>query len=111
MASSSSLLVNPPNASLPLVNPTTGAPALGSGGLAFLQGITSALNGTKGVAATNVNQVTLGTGTLISAGTGVPNGVVSGNPGDLYMNLTGGSGATLWIKESGAGTNTGWTSV
>lgn len=105
---SGSLLVNPPNAQLPLTNPTTGAPAIGSGGLAFLQGITDAINGTQGVAAPNVNQVTLGVGINISAGTGTPNGVVSGNPGDLYVSLAGGSGTTLYVKQSGANTNTGW---
>jgi hypothetical protein len=105
---STSLLVNPPNATLPLVNPATGAPALGSGGLRFLQGITDALNGTQGVAASGVNQVTLGIGINVSAGTGTPNGVVTGNPGDLYLNFSGGAGTTLYVKESGANTNTGW---
>jgi Major tropism determinant N-terminal domain len=48
-------------------------------------------------------------GTHLSAGAASnPNGAVMGNPGDLYLSTTGGSGATLWVKESGAGTNTGW---
>ena len=105
---SSSLLVNPPNATLPLVNPTTGAPALGSGGLAWLQGIANAINGTQGVVASGVNQITLGIGINVSAGTGSPNSVVSGNPGDLYLNLSGGAGTTLYVKESGTNTKTGW---
>jgi hypothetical protein len=109
---SGSLLVNPPNAKLPLVNPDSGAPALSSGGLSFLQGITDAINGTSGlVGSVTVNKVTLGTGTSIFSGTGSPNGVAVGSPGDLYMNTLGGAGATLWIKESGASTNTGWTAV
>lgn len=108
MASKSSLLVNPPNAKLPLVDPATGAPAVSSGGLSFLQGITDALNGTQGIVAPNVSQVTLGTGTKISSGTGSPNGVVLGRPGDLYLNLAGGAVNTLWVKESGSNTNTGW---
>jgi len=103
------LLVNPPNAQLPLVNTTSGAPALGSGGLAFLQGITNALNGTQGVVASGVNQITLGIGIKVSAGTGSPNSVVSGNPGDLYLNLSGGASTTFYVKESGTNTKTGWS--
>lgn len=102
------LLVNPPNAKLPLVDPASGAPALSSGGLAFLQGITDAINGTQGIVATGVNQIQLGIGTFVSAGTGSPNSVVSGNPGDLYLNLGGGAGTTLYVKESGANSKTGW---
>lgn len=101
------LLVNPPNARVPLVDITTGNPAP-STGMNFLQGITSALNGTMDVVAPGVNQITLGIGTNISAGPGSPDGVVSGNPGDLYLNLSGGAAVTLWVKESGVGTNTGW---
>src|ERR1700761_5149887 len=99
------LLVNPPNAKLPLVDPKTGLPALSSGGMAFLQGITNALNGTQSVVATGVNQIELGIGTFVSAGSGSPNGVVTGSPGDLYLNMAGGSGTTLYVKESGAATN------
>lgn len=106
---SGALLVNPPNAKLPLTDPTTGAPSLGSGGLAFLQGITDAINGTQGVVATGISQIELGIGTLVSAGTGSPNGVVSGSPGDLYLNLAGGAGSTLFVKESGSATSSGWT--
>lgn len=102
------LLVNPPNAQLPLVNTTSGAPALGSGGLAFLQGIVNALNGTQGVVASGVNQITLGIGINVSAGAGSPNTVVSGSPGDLYLNTSGGANQALWVKESGVGTKTGW---
>jgi hypothetical protein len=41
-------------------------------------------------------------------GTGDPNGVVVGSPGDSYFNKNGGANATLWVKESGVGTDTGW---
>lgn len=58
--------------------------------------------GTVGVAAVMVN------GANVSAGTGSPNGAVLGSPGDQYLNLAGGAGSTLWIKESGVATNTGW---
>jgi hypothetical protein len=39
--------------------------------------------------------------------TGDPNTQIAANPGSLCMNLSGGAGATLWVKESGGG-NTGW---
>jgi hypothetical protein len=47
-------------------------------------------------------------GALIRSGFGSPNSAVVGNIGDLFMNKTGGAGVTLYVKESGAGTNTGW---
>jgi hypothetical protein len=40
-------------------------------------------------------------------GTGTPNGVVTATPGSMYLNIAGGAGATLWVKESGS-SNTGW---
>lgn len=46
-----------------------------------------------------------------TAGVGTPNGAVVGSPGDLYSNTSGGAGITLWVKESGAATNTGWIPV
>ena len=49
------------------------------------------------------NQSTAG----FSAGNGSPNGVVTSNPGSLYLNLSGGAATTLYIKESGTG-NSGW---
>lgn len=42
-----------------------------------------------------------------SAGTGSPNGAVTAPIGSLFSNLTGGAGATLWVKESGSD-STGW---
>src|SRR5512135_381862 len=41
------------------------------------------------------------------SGVGDPNGVVFGNPGDLYEDETG----ALWVKDSGAGTSVGWALV
>jgi hypothetical protein len=41
-------------------------------------------------------------------GTGSPESVTVGNIGDLYINKSGGAGVTLYVKESGTGTNTGW---
>lgn len=98
-------LVKTPNAQLPLVDMKTGAPSLSGGGMSLLQSFSNALNGTS---VSGVSTVTLGTGTKISSGTGGPNGVVSGSPGDLYTNMAGGAGTTLFVKESGVGTTTGW---
>jgi ethanolamine utilization microcompartment shell protein EutS len=44
----------------------------------------------------------------IRTGTGNPEGVVTGKVGDLFLRTDGGSGSTLYVKESGNGTNTGW---
>lgn len=38
-------------------------------------------------------------------GTGSPEGVVTADPGDLYSDESTNS---IWIKETGTGTNTGW---
>ena len=46
--------------------------------------------------------------THISQGTGAPNGVVTASVGAIYMRLDGGAATTLYVKESGANTNTGW---
>jgi hypothetical protein len=42
------------------------------------------------------------------AGDGSPEGVVTGNVGDLWSRLDGGATTTLYVKTSGTG-NTGWT--
>lgn len=41
-------------------------------------------------------------------GTGSPNGVVTGNIGDMFRRTDGDAGTTLYIKESSTATNTGW---
>lgn len=41
-------------------------------------------------------------------GAGSPNGSVTGRPGDLYTSTAGGASTTLYVKESGVGTTTGW---
>ncbi len=51
-----------------------------------------------------VNRLLSGT----KSGLGDPNGVVTGTLGDLYRNESGGAGASLWVKESGVATTTGW---
>jgi hypothetical protein len=52
--------------------------------------------------------VSFGSGGGIVSGSGSPSGVVSAPVGTLYLRTDGGSGSTLYIKESGSG-NTGWT--
>ncbi len=43
----------------------------------------------------------------VTSGTGTPQGAVTAPIGSVYLNLSGGSGTTLYVKESGTG-NTGW---
>tara|TARA_R110002126_G_scaffold1107_3_gene6685 strand:- start:313 stop:1950 length:1638 start_codon:yes stop_codon:yes gene_type:complete len=43
----------------------------------------------------------------ITTGTGTPEAVVTASPGALYLNLSGGAGTTLYVKQSGT-SNTGW---
>lgn len=45
---------------------------------------------------------------LIQYGTGTPEAVVTADIGAIYINTTGGAGTTLYIKESGTATDTGW---
>lgn len=44
---------------------------------------------------------------LARTGTGSPEGVIAAPVGSVYVNSSGGAGATLYIKESGTG-STGW---
>src|SRR5512135_1235551 len=41
------------------------------------------------------------------SGVGSPEGIVFADPGDIYQDETG----KFWLKESGTGTNTGWSQV
>lgn len=45
---------------------------------------------------------------LINYGSGSPEGVFFGDPGHIYINTDGGAGTTLYIKESGLVSVTGW---
>lgn len=49
----------------------------------------------------------LGEGIYWASGAGSPEGVLTANIGSLYSRLDGGSGTTLYVKESGTGA-TGW---
>lgn len=44
---------------------------------------------------------------LVFAGLGSPENVVTATRA-IYIRLDGGAGTTLYVKESGAATNTGW---
>ena len=59
-----------------------------------------------------VVQIQPGSGALpgdsVRGGAGSPQGVVTADPGTLYLRSDGGPGTTLYVKESGVGTNTGW---
>lgn len=54
-------------------------------------------------------------GTMISSnlkrGSGTPEGAISGSIGDIYQRTNGSVGTSLYIKESGADTTTGWVAV
>lgn len=47
-------------------------------------------------------------GGTIRSGSGSPEAVVSAPVGSLYLRTDGGAGTTLYVKESGGSTNTGW---
>lgn len=44
----------------------------------------------------------------IFTGNGSPEGVTVAAVGSLYLNLSGGAGTTLYVKESGGQTASGW---
>lgn len=59
-------------------------------------------------ALTCTSTVKVQNGATIRSGTGTPEAAVTGSVGDLFLRTDGGAGTTLYVKESGAGTNTGW---
>lgn len=66
------------------------------------------VNGTGPDAAGDV--VVAGGGEFELRGTGMPNGVVTADPGTYYTDTAGTNGAWRWLKKSGTG-NTGWTVI
>lgn len=48
-------------------------------------------------------------GIYIRTGSGAPERAVVGSVGDLYLRTDGSTSTTLYVKTSGANTNTGWT--
>jgi hypothetical protein len=66
--------------------------------------------GAEAVSATASNQIAIRAGnTKWYSAAGSPEGVVTAGVGSMYTNNTGGTGTTLYVKESGTG-NTGWVS-
>ena len=49
----------------------------------------------------------LGPSATLSNGSGSPEGVLAASAGSLYVDTSGGTSTTLYVKESGTG-NTGW---
>lgn len=47
---------------------------------------------------------------VLQTGSGTPEGTLTGNICDLYLRTNGSTGTTLYVKESGTATNTGWVS-
>jgi hypothetical protein len=52
--------------------------------------------------------LTLPGGAGFRCGTGTPESAVLGTKGDMFLRTDGGAGTTLYVKESGTATNTGW---
>ena len=56
-----------------------------------------------------IDTIYLGASTVgLFSGTGSPEGVVTANPGSLYLNFSGGAATSLYVKQTGSSTNTGW---
>lgn len=47
----------------------------------------------------------------LRSGSGSPEGAVVGKVCDVYLRTNGGASTTVYVKESGTGTNTGWVPV
>jgi hypothetical protein len=70
----------------------------------LIQDLVTAINGEKGEAGF-ISTVIMNV--RITVGTGSPETVVTGDPGDLFINTSGGAGTTLWVKEIGTA-KIGW---
>ncbi len=46
-----------------------------------------------------------------NVGNGDPNGIVDGFMGSVYYDVSGSGAMPMWVKETGAGTNTGWVQL
>lgn len=96
---------------------TTGANSTVLGNSARSNGHAGVVVVGNSAVATAVNQIVLGSGSgnfivfagiEVRAGAGSPEGSVAAPVGSLYMNRSGGASTTLYVKESGAGSSTGW---
>ena len=99
-------IVSPANANQAFVQQTpNGALTLSAVAFRFLTNIVAAINGTT---TSGVAQNILGNGVTISRGSGSPEGKVQGAIGDLYLNVSGGAGTVLYVKEADSGLKNGW---
>lgn len=81
----------------------------GSGALVFATSPTLVTPSLGAATVTTINGNTIGTGSIkISSGTGSPEGAVVGSVGDIFLRTNGGANTTLYVKESGSASNTGW---
>ena len=90
---------------VPLLGPTNGVR------VAFKvssEGETQTLSGVR-AGGPQTTPATISTaGSLWSSGTGDPEGVITGSPGDLFSRTDGGAKTCFYVKESGVATNMGW---
>lgn len=87
------------------------APLVNGSGVVTPQGLAFLSNVAKSVRSTSVGsaqKVSLANGLNIYVGSGDPNGQITDSPPAVYFNTAGGASTTLYVKESGANTDTGW---
>jgi hypothetical protein len=110
---------NANSANLSLLSSSSGSDAWSLGASAFAQGSIDAVTvtiyqaGTTGINLTASGialgkDLTINGGAKVLSGTGTPEGVVFGSVGDIFLRTNGGASTTLYVKESGGGTQTGW---
>lgn len=56
-------------------------------------------------------KLTLGDACTLSTGANTPEAAVTGSVCDLFLRTNGANGSTLYVKESGTATNTGWVAA
>jgi hypothetical protein len=81
--------------------------ALGAG----VEGITMSVDNTNGTFRAFMSNKSIkfaGSSTGIYYGTGAPEGSVTASIGSIYLRQDGGANTSLYVKESGNNTNTGW---
>ena len=85
---------------------------VGSGGeLRYKSSAPASADDGDAVGPINMTSVGFDNGVKIVTGTGSPNGSQTAKPGAIYLNASGGADATLWAKESGIDTDTGWVAM
>jgi len=79
--------------------------------LQFLTGTSSATPSFEVLSNKNASLVGNFDALNIKRGTVAPEGVITGNMGDIYQKTTGGTGSTFYVKEAGNSDTTGWVAV